>query len=297
MHKISRAFLAVILIAALLSACSSGSGERDNTPRVLVPTASGSDTMSNSSAIIDFSGAADGYIMVCYTGSNPKVKLQITLGTATYTYEIIKRGEYEVFPLSLGNGSYRVAVYENVSGSKYSLCCGGEKTVELTSELSPFLYPNQYVDYNGDSAVVGLSEKLADGCDTDLSVVTNVFDYVTQKIKYDYSLAEQLSGVSGAGYIPEIDKIIEKRSGICFDYASLMAALLRCQGIPTKVNIGYVGTEYHAWISVYVDDIGWVDGIIQFDGKNWTRMDPTLASTGSYEQMKDDAAYNALYFY
>lgn len=296
MNRIIKLVAVALLVCLLLTACGS-TGERDFSASVLVPNAGGSDVISNSAAVIDFSNSSEGYIMVKYLGGNEKVKLQISMGGTTYTYEIIKRGEYEVFPLSLGDGSYKAAVYENVSGTKYSLCCGGEKNVKLKSEVSPFLYPNQYVDYTAETKAVKLSEKLAEGCESDLAVVTKVFDYVTQKIKYDYSLAEQLSGVTGVGYIPNLDNILDTGTGICFDYASLMAALLRCQRIPTKVNIGYVGTEYHAWISVFIDDIGWVNGIIQFDGKNWTRMDPTLASTGSFDQMKDDAAYNALYFY
>ena len=47
--------------------------------------------------------------------------------------------------------------------------------------------------------------------------------------------------------------------GICFDYAALMTAMLRSQGIPTKLEIGYSGEVYHAWISTYIDEIGWVD--------------------------------------
>ena len=67
--------------------------------------------------------------------------------------------------------------------------------------------------------------------------------------------------------------------GICFDYAALMTAMLRSQGIPTKLEIGYSGEVYHAWISTYIDEIGWVDNVIQFDGKSWSLIDPTLAAS------------------
>ena len=55
-----------------------------------------------------------------------------------------------------------------------------------------------------------------------------------------------------------------------------MAAMLRSQDIPAKLEIGYSGKVYHAWISVYIKDVGWIDNIIEFDGKSWKRMDPTL---------------------
>jgi hypothetical protein len=52
--------------------------------------------------------------------------------------------------------------------------------------------------------------------------------------------------------------------------------MLRSVGIPTKMEIGYSGDAYHAWVSVYVKDIGWINDLIQFDGSVWTLMDPTF---------------------
>ena len=54
-----------------------------------------------------------------------------------------------------------------------------------------------------------------------------------------------------------------------------MSAMLRSQRIPTKLEVGY-----------YVDEIGWVDNIIEFDGKNWSIMDPTLAANNSASDVK-----------
>ena len=66
-----------------------------------------------------------------------------------------------------------------------------------------------------------------------------------------------------------------------------MATMLRSQGIPTRLEVGYVGDAYHAWISVYITDIGWINGIIEFDGKDWTIMDPTFAASSSEQEVKD----------
>ena len=52
------------------------------------------------------------------------------------------------------------------------------------------------------------------------------------------------------------------------------------------LEVGYSGDVYHAWISCYVDEIGWVDNIIEFDGKNWSIMDPTLAANNSASDVK-----------
>ena len=124
-----------------------------------------------------------------------------------------------------------------------------------------------------------------------------VYDYVTGNIVYDTELAANVP----LGYIPDIDSTLERGKGICFDYASLMTALLRTQGIPTKLVVGYSGTAYHAWISVYLQEAGWVDKIIRFDGKSWSLMDPTLAASNHREDVKryfgDGGNYIAKYFY
>ena len=83
--------------------------------------------------------------------------------------------------------------------------------------------------------------------------------------------------------------------------SALMAAMLRSQGIPTRLHVGYAGDAYHAWINVYIEDIGWIDGIIQFDGKDWSLMDPTFAanknSKNTQDFIGDGNNYNTLYTY
>ena len=88
---------------------------------VLTPIASGVTTYSNEKATLDASNVSEGYIMVKYTGSVGKIKVQITKsGSETYTYDLSSSGVYEVFPLSEGSGSYSVKVFENIQGNQYS---------------------------------------------------------------------------------------------------------------------------------------------------------------------------------
>ena len=80
-----------------------------------------------------------------------------------------------------------------------------------------------------------------------------------------------------------------------------MSAMLRSQGIPTKLVVGYSGDAYHAWISVYLKETGWVDKIIEFNGKSWTLMDPTLAASNSRSSVQkyigDGSNYTVKYSY
>ena len=82
-----------------------------------------------------------------------------------------------------------------------------------------------------------------------------------------------------------MEKVLTENSGICFDDAAVTATMLRTQAIPTRLEVGYAGEEYHAWISTYIKDKGWINGIIELDGTSWNMLDPTFSST-SYSPKK-----------
>ena len=251
-------------------------GSRDNTPVVLTGQADGTVTYGSEGVTIDASHISEGYIMVSYTGTNEKVKLQITgPDEVVYTYDL--HGDYETFPLTAGSDSYTVGVFENIEGTSYSTLFTQTIDVKIDDEFGPYLYANQYVNFNGDSKVVEKAEELSKPCNDDLEVIEQVYNYMISNFTYDYDKAESVQ----SGYLPDVDEVFEAQTGICFDYAAVMAAMLRSQRIPTRLEVGYAGDVYHAWISTYIEEQGWINGIIQFDGKNWELMDPTFASTSS----------------
>lgn len=257
-------------------------GARDNTPVCLIPSADGTVTDGNEFVSLDLSHTDSGYFMAKYLGSNAKVKMQVTgPNDVTYTYNL--GTDYEVFPFAAGNGTYAIGVHENISGTQYATVFSNTIDVAITDEFSPYLHPNQYVNFDRDSQVVALASDLAYPANDDLTVVTNVYNYMISNITYDYDKATTVA----TGYIPVVDEILSTQKGICFDFASAMASMLRSQRIPTRLEIGYAGEAYHAWISTYLDEIGWVNGIIEFDGKNWQLMDPTFAASSSEENLKD----------
>jgi len=80
-----------------------------------------------------------------------------------------------------------------------------------------------------------------------------ILDYITGHIEYD---AEKAAAVR-TGYVSDPDETLRAEKGICLDYAVLAAAMLRSQGIPTKVVYGFNPEgEYHAWINVFTGE--WV---------------------------------------
>ena len=275
---------------------------------VLSPVASGTAVKDGRTALIDYSNAADGYIMVKWTaGGSPKLKVQIKGPNCPdmYKYDLPSSGEYAVFPLSDGSGTYQISVHKNVSGTAYTNELSVSINARLSDEFAPFIRPNQYVNYSDDSEVVSMAaELIEDGqAEDNLSKVRVIYEWVVTNLKYDSAKARDAKSGSLTGYLPDVDSVMDEKKGICFDYAALMAAMLRSQGVPVKLVVGYTSRgEYHAWINVWSEDSGWVESMIYFDGSVWELMDPTFASSGKQskgimEYINNPANYKEKYLY
>lgn len=266
-------------------------------PDILTAEASGILVKENSRAVIDYSHTEDGYVMVKYTAETDKRLKVIVSGPTTKCTYNLTQGQWTVFPLSDGNGAYKVTVYQSVD-DKYASVLSLSCDVSLADEFAPFLRPNQYVNYAQSSTAVSKAAELTAKLDDPLKKVEAVYDYVVATLSYDKAKASSVK----SGYLPDLEQVLQEKRGICFDYAALMTAMLRSQNIPCKLVVGYAGTAYHAWISVWTAEHGWVDGVIYFDGSAWHRMDPTFASAAnqSEEIMKcigDGANYTVKYLY
>lgn len=286
------------------SRSSSGSNQksepetaRERVEQSLLPQASGSVVYGSEAISIDASNTGEGYVMVKYAGASEQVRLQITIpGGTVYTYALAI-GQYETFPLTGGNGSYHMDVLEHAYDDMYALAFSQDIEVTLNDEFKPFLYPNQYAWYTQESQAVQYGLQLSESSPDDLAYVENVYHYIIENVTYDKEKAENVQ----PNYLPNIDETMSTGKGICFDYASLMTAMLRSQGIPTRLEIGYSGEAYHAWISVYLKEAGWVDNVIEFDGTDWTLMDPTLGASNNKKSVEkyigDGSNYVVKYSY
>ena len=250
--------------------------------KIPVPSASGKETKSTSKATIDYSNAADGYIMAKFaTKTNKELRVLITgPSDVRYQYTLSKNAVYEVFPLSDGNGKYSIVIAEQVDGSKFAVAASASINVKLKDEFAPFLTPNQFVNFNKDSKTVAKAAELTKNAKNLTEQISAVYNFVIKNIKYDKKFAESVKLGQQSNYVPNVDSVLANGKGICFDYAALMAAMLRSQGVPTRLVVGFAGTLWHAWIDVYSKEEGWINSAIFFDGKEWKMMDPTFISTG-----------------
>ena len=120
-----------------------------------------------------------------------------------------------------------------------------------------------------------------------------------KNLSYDYIKAQNVK----SGYLPVLDTVLEKKKGICFDYASLFAAMCRSQSIPTKLVMGYIqGNMYHAWNEVYTKETGWVTLDLFIEKNKWNLLDPTFYASAdnksdAAEYMSDKDGYSAVYYY
>ena len=274
------------IFCSILSGCAPGSKSSSSEPpvysplRVLVPEAPGSDTLGSSPLTLDVSNITQGYFVAQSDSADLVTSLQITAPTGVLYAYFIDPGENAVIPFTEGNGDYTVVGYQQIQGDQYAALYSEILTVELENDFLPFLYPNQYVNFSPDSEASKLALSMVSEDTTDVDALKQIYNYVVNNLTYDYDKAETVE----TGYLPDVDETLSTKTGICFDYAALMTAMLRSQGIPTKLEIGYSGDIYHAWISTWLNEKGWVDNIIQFDGKSWELMDPTLAANSDNKE-------------
>lgn len=209
----------------------------------------GKDVVKDSKLKVDRSNIQEGYFFACTANkTNKKLKLRVIKGDTTLTYDLNGQGNYEVFPLQLGDGNYKVSLYENISGKSYSAAGNVYLQVKLKDPVSPFLYPNQFVNYDESSDVIEKADSLCAG-----KTQSQIFDIVCNFMKTNFGYDFVKAATIKANQLPDIETCYRKRMGICQDLSATMVAMLRSQGVPAKLMIGYADKNYHAWVIAIVD--------------------------------------------
>lgn len=231
---------------------------------------------------IDFSALSQGYVAVS-AKADARLKFQVIKGDYTYTYNISSDGAPSIFPIQSGDGKYTFQVMKQVTEGRYTYYYTAEKDVVLDDEFQPFLRPSDYVNYSEDSDCVRKAAQLAEKEEDVLGVVAAVFRYVCDNITYDKEKAVMVQ--TNKSYLPDPDEIMKLGKGICFDYAALTAAMLRSQGIPTKMVFGDVSSGdtyvYHAWNMIYTEETGWIAMEYSVKADEWNRLDLTFSAGGA----------------
>ena len=201
--------------------------------------------------------AAEGVVHITYDGGG-KTKVMIQKGDKKYTYDINSSGKTESYPLQLGNGTYKISLLANTSGNSYKLIASKSMDVKITNPNSVFLTSIQNINWNVDSKAVAKAAELTKDVDDLEKKARILWDYMVKNNSYDFNKLATLT----SGYIPVIDQTLSEKKGICYDFSSLYAAMLRSQGKPAKLIKGYApknASGYHAWNEVYDESKGeWI---------------------------------------
>ncbi|MCM1535675.1 MAG: transglutaminase-like domain-containing protein [Clostridium sp.] len=133
----------------------------------------------------------------------------------------------------------------------------------------------------GEKAV---KEQYLDLGDAVSDAVKHLADSITEDCRNDYEKCRALEeylhqyGYNQGVVVPEGVNILDwflfdGKEGYCVHYATALATMLRCEGIPSRIAEGFLvdysntvglnlysvsGSSAHAWVEAYLDGIGWI---------------------------------------
>jgi len=184
-----------------------------------------------------------------------------------------------------------------------------------------YLNPEQYIVSN-DPLILSTAKKVVGTEKNPYEKARLLYAYVASEMMYDAN-----SPIASSGSYSAIRDILRKTSvtadtgkglvydaskdeyneqtfkvqegGLCFDYATLLVALLRAEGIPSRVVVGYVVTEDnvaelkekgetnitknpHAWVEIYLAPYGWIHVDPTITGLNFNQAKATFAVGGQF---------------
>ena len=199
----------------------------------------------------DNSRVPDGSVGARYIpAAEKRVKTRVQRDKGKYDYDLFGRDTFEYFPLQLGNGDYKVTIYENIEGTRYRVAKSQNIKANLENPLKVFLASIQTVNWNQDMKTIKKAEEITKGLKTDREKIDAIYRFVVDNFSYDYDKIKNVPST----HVPDIDEILKAGKGICYDYSAVFAAMLRSQGIPCKLIKGYTTyvKGYHAWNEVYL---------------------------------------------
>ncbi|MFV9614317.1 MAG: transglutaminase family protein [Gammaproteobacteria bacterium] len=130
-----------------------------------------------------------------------------------------------------------------------------------TIETRMFVLESEFIEFSDDIKKYSL-ESFSEGRPL-LEAVEDLMHRIYKEFKYDPGFSSIATPLA---------EVLEHRKGVCQDFAHLAIACLRMQGLAARYISGYLETippegkerlvgadASHAWFSVFVPHLGWVD--------------------------------------
>ena len=251
-------------------------------PDILTPLASGTSILEIDQVIIDYSHTYYGYIMVKHIEcASIDIKIVISKPNGVqHIYTLCPESGFDAFPLTGGDGTYSIKVLKHVEGTQYMELLSSSFDVVLANEFDPFLHPNQMVRFSRDCAVVRKATELTTTLDNISDKISVIGNFIVSNVTYDDNLID----MRVSGYIPDVNNVLERGSGLCLDFSALMVAMLRSQNIPAKLVIGTAGELYHAWVEAH-------------NGEEWIILDLTISGNPLTQRRIGEMDYTIEFIY
>ena len=156
---------------------------------------------------------------------------------AKYNFKQLKPGQYDI----IINGTAHVRTYNIKTAKKLN------KNITPAGDITKYIQPERAIE-SDDNDILGVANSI-DGY-TKEEIIENVYKYIQDNMTY--RITADLASAKQA---------LINRYGKCSEYSSVMVALLRARGIPSRVVMGNIAREFdnqHNWVEVYFDEYGWV---------------------------------------
>jgi transglutaminase-like putative cysteine protease len=123
--------------------------------------------------------------------------------------------------------------------------------------MKAYLKDTEIIDYKNQE-VMDLAKNLAKGCNTDVEIAKNCFEYVRDEIHHSGDYQDEITTYNASD-------VLKHKTGWCYAKSHLLAALLRANGIPTGFSYQRLScSEYredvyclHGLNSIYLKEYGW----------------------------------------
>jgi hypothetical protein len=132
--------------------------------------------------------------------------------------------------------------------------------VNSSDFLQKYLTASTYWEIN-DSLIQESANELKNYQTDLIELIKTDYQFVNEKLEYDNTKATSENERIGA------KAALEGGPAVCMEYADLMIALLRAQGVPARAALGYANLEEftyadddqvrHQWVQVWLPDYGW----------------------------------------
>lgn len=127
----------------------------------------------------------------------------------------------------------------------------------FSSSTDSSLLPSEQVQSDAPE-IKTLAQKITDKKIAPKDKAKVIHDWVAKNVTYDYNelakIKRKVSLQEMNGVYPTATLTLKKKSGICEEYALLLAALARAAGLKAKVIFGDTPQGYHAWNQIFVDN-------------------------------------------